>query len=269
MPGGAQGAAEPLLETIWYAAAVAVIGGAGAYLTATRWARRDRGLREAYAAIGLVLRRWALGAAAALVLLALVRVALRAGADAGGMASIDEMSRVVSTTAWGTGWWAQLYVALLALAGLLIAGRRQRQGWSLATAAALGVAYTLPMTGRDGAAVLERLPLALTALHVFGVGVAIGVPLVLLAAGRSGVVPGGLVAAAKWTLGLGVALALATGAAVAALRFGSVAALVESGAGRMVLVKLAAGTALAGLALTHPRAALAAAAAALLATALI
>lgn len=269
MIGGAQGAAELLLESTWYAAAVIVIGGSGAYLTATRWARRDRGAREAHAAIIGSVRRWALGGAAALVLLALVRLAVRAAADAEGMASIDEMSRVVSATTWGTGWWAQLYVALLAMAGLLIAGRRQRQGWSLATAAALGVAYTLPMTGDDGAAVLDRLPLALTALHVFGVGVSLGVPLLLLAVGGSTVAPSGLGTAAKWTLGLGAAVALATGVAVAALKLGSFAALAGSGAGRMLLVKAAGGAAMAGLALTRPRVALAAAGAALLATALL
>lgn len=263
-------AAALLMEWVWYSAAVAVIGGAGAYLTISRWARRDRSRREAHAAMSIVLRGWGLSAAGALVLLALIRLMLRTAAEyGGGVPTLDAMSHMVSGTMWGNGWWMQLYVALLAVAGLLIAGRRPRQGWSLAAAAALGVAYTLPMTGDEGAAVLERLPLALTALHVFGAGIWIGVPLLWHASRRASVASEDLGRAAKWTLAMGAGVAAATGAAVAALELDGIAAIVGTGYGRMLLMKGALAAIAWAFALSRPNAALAAGAAALLLTALL
>ena len=269
MGEGAEGGATLLLDVARYAGATLVIGGAGAYLTSTRWARRQSDGRALYATTLGVLRRWALAGAAALVLVALLQVALRAALAAGGIPSLESMSRVVSGTRWGDGWWAQLYVALLATAGLLIAGRRPRQGWSLATAAALGIAYTLPMTGDDGAAALDRPAFALAALHVFGAGIWLGTPLLLIAARRSGAAPHGLAAAAAWTLGVGTAVAVGSGAILAALKLGSVGALLETADGKVVLLKLGA-AALAGLsARTRPVLALSAGAAALLLAALL
>ena len=257
-----------LVEWAWQGAALVTIGAAGAYLTAGRWARP---LREgsAHTAIGRILRRWGLFAAAALVFLALVRVVMRTGAATSDIPTFDAMQRVVSATLWGTGWWMQLYVALLAVAGLLIAGRRPRQGWSLAAAAALGVAYTVPMTRDDGAAVLERLPLVLAAVHVFGVGIWVGVSMLLAAGRRAGVTSAGLVAAARWTLGTGAGLAIASGLSLAAVGLDGFAAVTGSMAGRLLLLKAVAAVAAAALAVRQPSLALAAAGVAMLLTVLM
>jgi putative copper export protein len=269
MGEGLQGGATLLLDAARYAAATVVIGGAGAYVTSTRWARRHAEGRGVHASTSAVLRRWALAGAAALVLIALIQVGMRAGAASGGVPSLNDMSRVVSGTMWGNGWWAQLYVALLAAAGLLIAGRRPRQGWSLATAAALGIAYTLPMTGDDGAAVLDRPAFALAALHVFGAGIWIGVPVLLVAARRSAPVSRDLAAAAAWTLGVGAAVAVGSGAILMGLELGGVSGLLTTGYGRVLLLKLGAAAAAGGLARSRPGLALLAGAAALLLAALL
>ena len=269
MGDGAEGGATLLLDVARYAGAVLVIGGAGGYLTSTRWARRQPDGRALYASTVGVLRRWALTGAAALVTVALLQVALRAALIADGVPSFEDMSRVVSGTMWGDGWWAQLYVALLATAGLLIAGRRPRQGWSLATAAALGIAYTLPMTGENGAAVLDRPAFALAALHVFGAGIWIGVPLLLIAARRSGPVPQGLGAAASWTLGVGAAVAVGSGAVLVALKLGSLGALSGTGDGRVLLLKLGAAVLAGVVARSRPAVAVSAGALALLLSAVL
>jgi putative copper export protein len=258
-----------LLDWLGYAAAVTVIGGAVAYLTVSRWARSARSARESHRSMSLLLRQWSLIAAAGLVTIALVRLAIRAGAASGGLPTADVMSRIVSGTMWGTAWWMQLYVALLAMAGLLIAGRRPRQGWSLGAAAALGIAYTLPMTGGDGAAQLERLPLALAALHVFAAGMAAGVPMLLVAARRVSEDAEALAAAAKWTLSLAAAIVVASGVAVGALRLDGIAAVTGTDYGRVLLVKAAAALAALVLATSRPKLALAAGGAALLLTALL
>lgn len=269
MGDGADGGATLLLDAARYAGAMLVIGGAGGYLTSTRWARRQSDGRALYASTVEVLRRWALTGAAALVMIALLQVAVRAARIAEGVPSFEDMSRVVSGTMWGDGWWAQLYVALLATAGLLIAGRRPRQGWSLATAAALGVAYTLPMTGENGAAVLDRPAFAFAALHVFGAGLWIGVPLLLIAARRAGPLPHGLGAAASWTLGVGTAVAVGSGAVLVALKLGSLSALLTTGDGRVILLKLGAAVLAALVARSRPEVALAAGAVALLLSAVL
>lgn len=257
-----------LLIWIWYGAAALLIGGAAAYLAVSRWVRRDRPEPGVPLAIGALLRRVSLAAAATLVAAALARIAVRTLGEAGTL-TLDAMTSVASGSSWGTGWWAQLYVALLAMAGLLIAGRRPRQGWSLATAAALGAAYTLPMTGAGGAAGLDRLPLALAALHTFLAGVWVGVPLLTGAAIRAtgAAAPPGLRAAAKWTLALGAGGAVLTGLALVALAPRSPGAIFTSGYATVLALKLAAAALLGYAALARPRLALAAAAVALIATA--
>jgi hypothetical protein len=254
---------ERLLEVCFYAAAAALVGAAGGYLTSSRATRQERGTGEAHLAAAMTLRRWGLAAAATLVLLALVRLAVRTAADAGRFPSVDAMAGVVSGTTWGNGWWAQLYVALLAVAGLLIAGRRVRQGWSLATAAALGVAYTLPMTGNGGAAVFDRGLLLVAALHALFAGLLASAPMTLLAMTARGAA---LVHAAGWTRWLAVGGLVLTVAALALVgdRLG------PDGTGVWVLVLKAAMLAVAAtLALARPRVALAATGAALVLTALL
>lgn len=251
-----------LLIWVVYLAAAVLIGGAGGFLTVARWARRAAADRTAQLAVAGRLRRWALVAALVLVAAALVRLVVRTAA-AEGAVSLDAMTRTASGSSWGTGWWAQLYVALLAVAGLLAASRRPRQGWSLATAAALGAAYTLPMTGAPAG---DRLSLALTALHTFLAGVWIGVPLLSAAAGPPDPLPPGLASAARWTLMLGLAGAVATGAALLATEPRSLGAAVSGGYGWTLLAKLSAALVLGLTALRRPRTALAAAAVALGAT---
>ncbi|HEU4698236.1 MAG TPA: CopD family protein [Gemmatimonadales bacterium] len=90
----------------------------------------------------------------------------------------------VLASAWGSGWSAQTYVSLLACAGFLVAGRRARAGWSLATTAALGLAATAPLTGHATESPWGTpVGVTLQALHLLAGGLWLGSLLGLVLAG--------------------------------------------------------------------------------------
>lgn len=155
---------------------------------------------------------------------------------------------VLTSTAWGAGWWLQLVGALLALVGFAWARRgRDLLPWTMAGVAALGLSFTPALSGHavavDG---IVSLAVLTDGVHVLAAGGWMGGLLLLLVAGlpaargpegsRERLAP--LVEGFSLTaLGFATLLVL-TGVFAAWLHLGAVDALWSSGYGRTLLVKL-------------------------------
>ena len=205
-----------------------------------------------------------IGLALGALLLAAVLARLAAQwAALGGAASDVSMMRVLTTTEWGWGWLLQLAGTLMALAGLALA-LRSRAGWGLVLAAALMLGFSPALSGHAAAAgSLAPVTIAADALHVLGAGAWIGSLLVLVLAG----LPAALALSAGERgsaaallvnrfspVALGAATLLVLGGAVSAwAHLGSVAALLGTSYGRMLVVKLALVALVAALGAFHWR----------------
>lgn len=198
----------------------------------------------------ITLATWAaaLLAASAIARLAAQLHAVRAAGTGAAAVGLDAL---VFGTAWGRAWMLEAG-ALLLLAAALPLARRARMamaGWALAAAAAVVLAS---VPGQSGHAAVPgtTLAVAIDTLHVLGAGGWMGGLLLVLAAGlpaagavgpeRRGAAMAALVNAFSPTA-LGFASLVAVSGALAAWRnLGGAGALVETGYGRVLLVKLAA-----------------------------
>ena len=175
-----------LARWVWYAGLFGAIGAAGI---------RIAGFRGTAALPDAAAFRQELNRAARL--LGLIGIALigageigrlylqaRGFLDPGEPGTIDQVRVILVATKWGTGWTAQVYVAVLGGIGLVLASRRSAAGWSLTTVAAVGLAVTAPLTGH---ALDSPWPapaaIGLQALHVLGGSLWLGTLLGLATAG--------------------------------------------------------------------------------------
>jgi putative copper export protein/methionine-rich copper-binding protein CopC len=202
-----------------------------------------------------------IGFASAAVLLAAAVLRLLAQSDAmHGRADIANPALVramVVSTVWGWGWVLQIVGALAALTGFLLARRGNSSGWVLAIAAAFMLAFTPALSGHAVASPRSvGLSVVADGLHVLGAGGWLGSLLVLLAAaiptalrtgeGGAGRAVADLINAFSPTaLGFAGLVAL-TGLVGAWINLASVPALWQSSYGRMLLLKLALLSVLAG-----------------------
>lgn len=153
-------------------------------------------------------------------------------------------------TTWGWGWLLQAAGILVVLLGLFAVRRGGAFGWAPALAGAIALAFTPSLSGHAVAAQeLTTLAVLADGLHVLGAGgwlgslllvVVVGIPVALaLEPGRRATAVAALINAFSPTA-LGFAgLVVATGLFSAWLHLGSVSALLESGYGRTLLLKVA------------------------------
>ena len=255
--GGAFDAESPLFAAVrWlgFAATLALTGVLGFGL-AVLPAARGRGLTTGQSATDPWGRLRGFGLAAGVTLLAAAglrllaqSVAMHGPADAFDAGLVLAM---LGTTLWGTAWFVQLAAALLALAGFALLLRRPAAGWTLAGVATVAAAVSASLSGH-AAAVPGGAALAVLAdaAHVLAAGGWLGTLLVLAAVGlplalRQAPAERGRAAAALVDafspLALGCAAVVAlTGVVSAWLHLGGLGALVGSGYGRTLLIKLAA-----------------------------
>lgn len=223
-------------------AAMIAMAGQSDRPTARRWERRTLRATRALAVIAL---------ASGLVVLA-VQTALFEG-RAGAAVDLAAMARVVVETRAGHVWLVRFgLLVVLAVFLLLRLPVDQRVDWRAARGEGvlLGAAALVPIAAAGHAAAVEpgaASAIALDALHVVAAGVWIGglVPLALLlraAATSEGADarPYAVLAARRFSrVALGaVAVVAATGALVTTIHVGSVAALVGTPYGRLLLAKL-------------------------------
>lgn len=166
------------------------------------------------------------------------------------------VSAMLRKTTWGQGW-------LFQLLGIVVAGygfhraknaaprsASARRGWTLATLAAIGLAFTPGLAGHAAAAPkLQTLTLLADGLHVLGVGGWLGSLALLLMAGLPAVLAlpesdraptvADLLNAFSPTALACAALVATTGVFAAWMHVGSVPALWQTGYGRTLILKLA------------------------------
>lgn len=220
----------------------------------TLGAEQRRSVANLVARIGLV-------AAGALLLSALGRLYAQAAMMAGpGDTVTGMMSVTVTATSWGRAWIAQVALAIVALLAFVVAARGRAIGWWIAACSALLISVTPAFGGH--AAASDRLPalaIAADALHVLAASAWLGsLFCVFLAAAlvSTAQTTGGrtsrwtdvssLVGAFSPTALVSAALVGLTGVVSSWLRLGSLSALWTSTYGRVLLVKLAALTGVAG-----------------------
>jgi putative copper resistance protein D len=174
---------------------------------------------------------------------------LRAIAQPRELYSVDALTALLTTTAWGRGWLVGVAGAIVLFASL-VAARRGRAAWWVAAVGALGVALSPALTGHAASA--ERfttLSIVVDVLHVLGAGAWLGTLLVVVLAGIPAAlrrVPGergpaaSAILRAFHPLALAcVPLVVASGLISTGLRLGNWSALTSSRYGTYVLVKVA------------------------------
>jgi putative copper export protein/methionine-rich copper-binding protein CopC len=196
----------------------------------------------------------ALGAAAAFVLV-LAAVA-RLFAQSYSMFGTGEaftgasLAQFVQGSLWAWGWWLQVGAGLLAL-GSLLAVRLARGGaayWAVAALATLALAWTPALSGHASAPSQPATAILASGVHVVAAGGWLGTLLLLLAAGIPAVRatqprswPHGVAALVNAFSPLALffaAMLVATGLYALWLHAGSLALLLESDYGRVLLLKL-------------------------------
>jgi len=156
-----------------------------------------------------------------------------------------EFVRLVLQSAWGSGWKWQLGAAGLGLLAWLLAGPRSA-GWSkvLTLGAALAIVGTAPLTGHAvGLHAAGAIGPWLDGLHFAAGAVWLGtLATTALVALRptSGLSPGRAIAAFSPVALLGAGVAMAAGVVIGWRYVGGLAPLVETGYGRVLLLKVAA-----------------------------
>lgn len=177
-------------------------------------------------------------------------------AEMDAMNAMPEMSHSTSVgsillrTVWGSGWIAQMSLAIVALAGFVIASRAVRAGWTVSLVAAMLLAF-MPAFGGHAVAAPRFTAIAILAdgLHVLGAGgwlgsllavVVVGIPVALtLDANERGPSVAALINSFS-PLALGFAsLVAASGIVSAWLHLEHLSALWQSDYGRVLLIKLA------------------------------
>jgi putative copper export protein/methionine-rich copper-binding protein CopC len=162
----------------------------------------------------------------------------------------DRVATMVTRTVWGWGWMIQAAAVVVAAAGFAAAWRGAVAGWVLAALAAAALALTPALSGHAAAVpdALGAVAIVAHSAHVLGVGGWLGSLLVLLVAGipaamalgpaRRGAAVASLVRAFSPTALLFASLVVLTGIAATAIHVGSVAALVGSRYGALLLIKV-------------------------------
>ena len=165
---------------------------------------------------------------------------IQSGADVG---------TIVTDTAWGRTWLAQVIAAVAVVAAMLVV-RRARKAWIVAVIGALALAATPALSGHAGAAPRwTALAVSADTLHVIGAAGWLGSLLFVLMVGMPAVETAHT--ETRWSTVASLintfspvaltfaALVVLTGIVSATLRLGGVPALWSSSYGRVLLVKLA------------------------------
>lgn len=192
-----------------------------------------------------------LAAAAVLGVAALARLMAQSYAMHGPDESLSGplILAMISRTVWGWGWLLQITAAILAVAGFALARGGRRLGWSLATLAAVALAFTPAMSGHAASAPrLTGLAVIADGLHVVGAAGWLGTLLVVLLAGipaalsldtpARGPAVADVVNAYSPAALIFAGVAAATGVFAAWLHVGAWASLWQSEYGRLLLLKL-------------------------------
>lgn len=207
-------------------------------------ARREASIRAAH--IGLVSTSFALAAAG----LRLMAQSVALLGDVG-----PDTLILVTGTSWGSAWLVHTVAAVVALVAFGVATRSVRLGWWLAALASLGLGAGPALTGHAAAARLQPVPMIADTAHVLAAGGWIGGLLVVLAAGIPAALAGGsggtrrtaaLINAFSPVAIVCAGTLVATGVFAGWLHVGSFAALLSSGYGRLLSLKLATFLAVAG-----------------------
>ena len=241
----ASGLAQVAARAVAFAAMLVVIGGV-AFVTSIlpRVAGLSGDSRETLRASSA---RVVVIAAIALMLTAVVRLALQSRMMSGLMREPASVTTILSGTAWGRAWLAQvaatILIALAALRG------RSAGAWIVAIVGAMVLAATPALSGHAAASARwTAVAIGTDTLHVFAAAgwlgsllyvVSVGMPtLSRSAAGVRWSAIASLVEAFSPTALTFAAIVLLTGTVSAWLRLGSIPALWLSGYGRTLLVKL-------------------------------
>lgn len=171
----------------WYLSLFVLIGATAFPAVARSGLRRfDLDDRDTLDRIARSARRLGLLAAAALLAVTLFRLyaQVRSFLDPTEPFTIAAARQMVGESTWGSGWRVQLGVAVAALVGLLLAGRRPGLGWTAAGVAALVAAATEPLTGHAvGGPWPPVLAVPLQGLHVLAGGLWLGTLFAMLVVG--------------------------------------------------------------------------------------
>lgn len=243
-----------------YIALFAVIGACvfrGLIHRVTRDARLDL---ETGVRFGGACRRAGLGAALVLILAHGARLYFqaRSALDPGEPMTLAAVQPwFAGPGSWGLMWAVQVGAAIVALAGLLLAGRRLAPGWSVAALGAVAAALAMPLTGH---AIESRLGAAtgvvIQGAHLLGGGIWLGTLFVLLTVTFSGTrgrpaererAAAAVVNAYSPLALTGAGLAAGLGVLLAWLNLGSLPLLWTSDYGRALLIKLSLLVGVAGL----------------------
>lgn len=159
----------------------------------------------------------------------------------------SSLSALLLDSGWGRGWWLALGATGVGLWGTRRIRRARTHGWAALTAAAFALATSVAMSGHSAAA--STLAMTVHTLHVIGAGgwigslgalILVAVPTVLRSGGeeRHRHVAGLVSAFSPMALAFAGLLAV-TGGIAAWRNIGSVAGLWQEPYGRVLLVKLA------------------------------
>ena len=244
---------DPYAASRWlgYIALFGVIGACvfrGLIHRVTRDARLDL---ETGVRFGAACRRAGIGAAVILILAHAARLYFqaRSALDPGEAMTLAAIQPwFAGAGSWGLMWSVQVGAAVVALIGVLLAGRRIAAGWSLAALGAIGAALSMPLTGH---AIESRLGAAtgvvIQGAHLLGGGLWLGTLFVLLTVTFSATrgrpaererAAAAVVNAYSPLALTGAGLAAGLGVLLAWLNLGSLPLLWTSDYGRALLIKL-------------------------------
>jgi putative copper export protein len=156
----------------------------------------------------------------------------------------EQLRTMTMGTSWGAAWRIQLLAAVSAFVGFVAAQRRLAVGWWLAGLAALGLAFASALGGHaESSEQLRTLAIGDDALHILGaagwLGSLLWVVVAIVGPGRSASRVALLVHAFSPAALVFAAIVAVTGVVSAWLRLGALSALLGSGYGQVLLVKLA------------------------------
>lgn len=161
--------------------------------------------------------------------------------------SRSSLEALLLNSSWGRGWWLALGSTVVGLWGTRQVRRGGAFGWQALTLSAVALTVSVAMSGHAAAG--STTPMVLHALHVLGAGGWVGglaalmlvaVPTVLRSGdeNRNSQIAGLVRAFSPAALGFAALLAV-TGTVAAWRNLGSVASLVDSPYGRLLMTKLA------------------------------
>jgi copper transport protein len=195
-----------------------------------------------------IIRAAGIGARAALLclLVTLLRAAAQSYAVFG---DVSREATVLLDTGWGRGWIVQATSSLIALVAFRRAARG-RPGWTLAALASIAAAAAPALSGHAAAADAQPWSLLFDFLHVVAAGTWIGSLFVLITAGfpavaaahetRRDLLLADLVNAFSPVALVSATVIIATGTWAAWINIGSIATLLTSTYGRVLILKLSA-----------------------------